>query len=33
MGYAVKCASEYEFFMFKETPESVRQKGYANLTP
>ena len=33
MGYSVKCSSEYEFFMFKETPESVRQKGYANLTP
>jgi glutamine synthetase len=33
MGFAVKCASEYEFFLFKETPESVREKGYANLTP
>ncbi len=33
MGYALKCASEYEFFIFKETPESVRAKGYANLTP
>jgi glutamine synthetase len=33
MGYAIKCSSEYEFFLFKETPESVRQKGYANLTP
>src|SRR3954464_6191315 len=33
MGFAVKCSSEYEFFLFKETPESVRAKGYANLTP
>jgi glutamine synthetase len=33
MGFAVKCASEYEFFLFKETPESVRAKSYANLTP
>jgi len=33
MGFSVKCASEYEFFIFKETPESVRAKGYANLTP
>ena len=31
MGFSLKCASEYEFFLFKETPESVRQKGYANL--
>jgi glutamine synthetase len=33
MGFAVKCASEYEFFLFKETPESLRAKGYQNLTP
>ena len=33
MGFAVKCSSEFEFFIFKETPESVRAKGYANLTP
>src|SRR5437588_70012 len=33
MGFSVKCASEYEFFLFKETPESLRAKGYANLTP
>jgi glutamine synthetase len=33
MGFSVKCSSEYEFFLFKETPESVRQKGYSNLTP
>jgi glutamine synthetase len=33
LGLAVKCSCEYEFFIFKETPESVRQKGYAGLTP
>ena len=33
MGFTVKCASEYEFFLFKETPESVRAKGYGNLVP
>jgi glutamine synthetase len=33
MGFSVKCASEYEFFLFKETPESVRQKGYSGLQP
>ena len=33
MGFLVKVASEYEFFLFRETPESVRAKGYANLSP
>jgi glutamine synthetase len=33
LGFSVKCASEYEFFLFKESPESVRAKGYQNLTP
>ncbi|QFI37895.1 glutamine synthetase [Moritella marina ATCC 15381] len=33
MGFVVSAAFEYEFFMFKETPESVRDKGYKNLTP
>ena len=33
MGFAVKAASEYEFFLFKETPQSLREKGYANLAP
>src|SRR5258708_15169766 len=33
MGFTVKCACEYEFFIFKETRESVRAKGYSNLTP
>jgi len=33
MGYDVYGACEFEFFMFDETPESVREKGYRNLTP
>ena len=31
MGYAVSAAAEFEFFMFAETPESVREKGYRHL--
>ena len=33
MGYAVSAAAEFEFFMFSETPDSVRQKGYRELQP
>lgn len=36
MGYGVSAAAEYEFFVFNETPASVREKGYRglqNLTP
>lgn len=33
MGFDVLAAAEYEFFMFAETPQSVRDKGYRNLTP
>ena len=33
MGFDAYAALEYEFFMFKETPESVREKGYRNLEP
>ena len=33
MGFSVKGALEYEFFMFQETPESVREKGFRNLRP
>src|SRR3954469_24499247 len=33
MGFAVSAALEYEFFLFDETPESVRDKGYRNLKP
>ncbi len=33
MGFAVSSAFEYEFFVFDETPDSVRNKGYRNLKP
>ncbi|WP_018153025.1 glutamine synthetase family protein [Leeia oryzae] len=33
LGFDASAALEYEFFMFKETPESVREKNYQNLTP
>lgn len=33
MGFEPFSAVEYEFFMFKETPDSIREKGYRNLTP
>jgi glutamine synthetase len=36
MGYGANAAAEYEFFLFRETPASVRQKNYRdleNLTP
>lgn len=33
MGYAPTAAFEYEFFLFDETPHSVREKGYRNLKP
>ena len=32
-GWKVKAACEFEFFVFEETPESVRDKGYRNLKP
>ena len=32
MGYSAVAATEFEFFMFRETPESVREKGFRNLT-
>jgi glutamine synthetase len=31
MGYRVNAAAEFEFFMFAETPDSVREKGYRHL--
>jgi glutamine synthetase len=31
MGFEVDAAFEYEFFLFNETPESIRAKGYRNL--
>jgi glutamine synthetase len=33
MGYRVKGALEYEFFLFDETPHSAHEKGHRNLTP
>ncbi len=33
MGYEVKASFEYEFFLFEETPHSVREKNYRDLTP
>lgn len=33
MGFAVKSAAEFEFFVFDETPQSVREKNYQNLKP
>ncbi|KGP62545.1 glutamine synthetase [Legionella norrlandica] len=33
MGYDVYAALEYEFFVFDETPASVRAKGFRNLKP
>jgi len=33
MGLDAFAALEYEFFMFDETPDSVREKGYKNLKP
>lgn len=33
LGYTPKIGFEIEFFLFRETMESVREKGYRNLTP
>lgn len=36
MGFAAKAACEFEFFLFEETPDSVREKNYRdmkNITP
>jgi glutamine synthetase len=33
MGYAARMAFEYEFFVFDETPESIREKNYQDLVP
>jgi glutamine synthetase len=32
-GFVPKMAAEYEFFLFKETSESLREKRWAGLTP
>jgi glutamine synthetase len=33
MGFSPRIAFEFEFFCFRETPESIRDKGYRNLVP
>lgn len=33
MGFAARMAFEYEFFIFDETPHSIREKNYRDLTP
>ncbi|MCE9663171.1 glutamine synthetase [Halomonas sp. M5N1S17] len=33
MGFIAHGALEYEFFLFQETPESIREKGFRNLKP
>ncbi len=33
MGFSAYAAFEYEFFVFEETPHSIREKGYRNLKP
>ncbi|MBX9589354.1 MAG: glutamine synthetase family protein [Hyphomonadaceae bacterium] len=33
LGFEVSAAFEYEYFLFEETPDSVRAKGYRNLKP
>jgi glutamine synthetase len=33
MGYGAKIGFEYEFFVFDETPHTVREKGFKNLKP
>ena len=33
LGFDAFAALEYEFFMFNETPKSIREKGFKNLEP
>jgi glutamine synthetase len=33
MGFDASAAFEYEFFLFNETPDSVREKGFRDLQP
>ena len=33
MGYSVKASAEFEFFLFRETPETLQQKRFHDLTP
>lgn len=30
-GYSASCGAEFEFFVFRETPQSLHQKGFRNL--
>lgn len=32
-GYTANFSAEYEFFFFRESPQSLREKGFRNLTP
>jgi len=32
LGYTAFFSAEYEFFLFRETPQSLREKGFRNLT-
>ena len=33
LGYSASFGSEFEFWVFKETPETLHQKGFRDLTP
>ncbi|QUJ68563.1 glutamine synthetase [Photobacterium sp. GJ3] len=33
LGFVVHAALEYEFFLFQETPQTAREKGFRNLQP
>jgi glutamine synthetase len=33
MGFLPKCGAEYEYFIFRETPQSLRDKAFHDLTP
>lgn len=33
LGYSPSFSAEYEFFVFRETPQSLREKNYAQLAP
>jgi glutamine synthetase len=33
LGFELRCGFEYEFFVFDETPHSIRQKNYKGLKP
>jgi glutamine synthetase len=33
MGFLPRCGAEFEYFIFKETPQSLRAKGFRDLEP